>query len=134
MTAPFYKVVTHSLSAYGGQDKAAARAMFEHQKKLIEQGQTQAHEVTLLEDNEAIDRYTLEEEFQEVEDTPLEKALKIAAALNPDTPDYMGGVCAMIAKLYPNEETFEDRASSICLEINDRIDKAIKEKANEKAS
>lgn len=127
-TAPFYKVITHSLSAYGGADKAAARAMFEHHKKLIEQGQTQAHEVMLLEDNEAIDRFTLEEEFKEVEDTPLEKALKIATALDPDTPDFMGGVCAMIAKLYPSEkETFEDWSSTICLEINHRINTARKE-------
>lgn len=108
-TAPFYKVITHSLSAYGGADKAAARAMFEHQKKLIEQGKTQAHEVTLLEDNEAIDRFTLEEEEQnEHSFTASELAVMHSlqlkgCALTIFTPKEMEGMKSMNAT---NLETF----------------------------
>lgn len=79
MTAPFYKVVTHSLSAYGGQDKAAARAMFEHQKKLIEQGQTQAHEVVMYSDGAILEHFILNEDgFQEVIESEFTQAEQAA--------------------------------------------------------
>lgn len=58
----FYKVISHSASAYGGEDEAAAKAVFTHQKKLIEDGHTQAHQVFLYKDGAVIDSHTLEED------------------------------------------------------------------------
>ena len=134
MAQPFYKVVTHSASAYGGRDGAAARAMFEHQKKLIEQGQTQAHEVVMYSDGAILDHFILneEEEFQEVEDTPLEKALKIAVFLDAAaSPEYLRGISELIANLYPSsaEPDSEEWAGMIRTEITLRINK---EQANVK--
>lgn len=74
----FYKVISHSASAYGGEDEAAAKAVFTHQKKLIEDGHTQAHQVFLYKDGAVIDSHTLEEEFQEVVESEFTQAEQAA--------------------------------------------------------